>query len=124
MIRAVLTAVLTPGVHTQRVARILRPTREARALLSAADRAAHPEPIELPCDPEPRQTPKRPRQPAARGYVVIAISTYPGDLDALDAAVAELRSAGVRRANRSWLIRMAVRALDVPALIATELARR
>ncbi len=115
MSRAVATAVLTPGAITQRVERVGRPTREARELLLAADDVAVQQ-------RRPEDLPPAPR-PHAREYTVICISTYWADLAALDAAVARLKAAGVRRATRSWLIRVAIARLDLDAVLAAELAR-
>jgi hypothetical protein len=50
-------------------------------------------------------------QPAT--YKVVCISIYAEDLEQLDGYVAELKSRGIRRANRSWLIRVALDRLDV-----------
>lgn len=46
-------------------------------------------------------------------YEVICISTYPADLAAMDAMVADLKARGIRKANRSWLIRLALSRLDI-----------
>ncbi len=46
-------------------------------------------------------------------YVTFCVSTYPNDLAALDAKVAEAKAAGWSKASRSSLIRAAVDALDV-----------
>lgn len=54
-------------------------------------------------------------EPAAespRDYAVVCISTYNGDLAALDATVAELKRRGYRRASRSSVIRDALRGYD------------
>lgn len=48
-----------------------------------------------------------------RDYRVICISTYDADLEALDKMVAELKQRGIRKANRSWLIRLALARLDL-----------
>lgn len=50
-------------------------------------------------------------------YVVIAFSTYPAELVKLDAVVERLRAAGVKRINRSRLIRIALQRLDVDAIV-------
>lgn len=50
------------------------------------------------------------------GYRVICISMYHDDLAWLDEAVAALKARGIRRANRSWLIRKALGKLDLDAL--------
>jgi hypothetical protein len=49
-----------------------------------------------------------------RPYTVVCISIYDEDLDELDAKVAELKSRpGLARANRSWLIRLALKRLEL-----------
>lgn len=50
------------------------------------------------------------------GYQVVCISLYDADLRELDRKVAELKARGVRKANRSWLIRRGIAQLDVDAL--------
>jgi hypothetical protein len=47
-----------------------------------------------------------------RGYKTIAISMYDGDLERLDAKVADLKARGYRRTGRSQLIRLALSVLD------------
>lgn len=49
----------------------------------------------------------------ARPYKVICISVYADELEALDCVVEDLKRRGMTRANRSALIRVALRALDV-----------
>ncbi len=49
----------------------------------------------------------------ARDFVTLCISTYPRELNALDAKVAEAKRAGWSKASRSSLIRAAVEAYDV-----------
>lgn len=86
-----------------------------------------PSPTRLPDLAAPltsRGSPARDRDAKQLGYVVFACSSFPDDLAALDAVVVRLRSAGIRRASRSWVIRQAIRALDVDALIADAKARR
>lgn len=51
-------------------------------------------------------------------WVTICISTYPEDRDALDAAVAHCRDAGLTRMSRSQLLRIAFKRLDLAQLIA------
>jgi hypothetical protein len=62
------------------------------------------------------QQPARPRgeklaKPAH--YKVICISLYTKDLQALDAAVDELKTRGITKASRSALIRVALEQLDL-----------
>ena len=56
-------------------------------------------------------------------YVTIGISSYLSDVAQSDAIVDALKAAGVTKASRSWVIREAVRRLDVPAFIADVVAR-
>ena len=56
-------------------------------------------------------------------YVTICVSSYPSDVAQLDAIVDTLKTAGFTKASRSWVIREAVRRLDVPAFIAEVVAR-
>ena len=51
-------------------------------------------------------------------YKVVAISTYKSDLAELDAMVERCQAAGVRRMNRSRLLRIAIKRLDLDAVIA------
>ena len=46
-------------------------------------------------------------------YVTICVSTYPHELRKLDAMVRELKHRGLTKANRSALIRVALRQLDL-----------
>jgi len=66
----------------------------------------------------PRVNPGSASRTAAPAYTVIAVSTYPADLVALDAAVLRLKQAGIRRMSRSWLLRIALERLDVDAVLA------
>lgn len=52
------------------------------------------------------------RSEKGRGYSCIAISLYDEDAARIDAKVAELRARGLRRANRSMLVRAAIAAFD------------
>lgn len=106
----IATATLTPGaVLLQRVSVWSRPAGAAVALIARAARHAK----------SVGEVPNR-----AGPYVTFCASTYPSDLAAMDAVVDRARVAGVRRANRSWLIREAVRAIDVDALIERTRSRR
>jgi len=55
-------------------------------------------------------------QQKKKPYEVICISIYEADLRELDRKVADLKARGVRKANRSWLIRRALAGLDLDAL--------
>lgn len=55
------------------------------------------------------------------GYKVISISLYQEDLDQLDLKVDELKRRGFGRANRSWLIRFALRRVDVDKISPQEI---
>lgn len=52
-------------------------------------------------------------------HKIVSISIYVSDLEELDAKVAALKARGIRRANRSWLIRTALTAFAVPPADAT-----
>jgi hypothetical protein len=52
-------------------------------------------------------------QVVERTYTVLAISTYAHNLEELDAKVAEMKRRGFTKANRSWLIRVAVARIDL-----------
>lgn len=54
-----------------------------------------------------------PAPPETRTYRVITISFYPDDLRDLDAMVAKLKARGCTRANRSALLREAMRQCDL-----------
>ena len=65
---------------------------------------------------KPPRSRKQPLEKSIRGrdFVVICVSTYPRELEKLDAMVAELRSrGGKRRMTRSALIRLAIEKLRV-----------
>lgn len=51
-------------------------------------------------------------------YVTLCISTYPEDLAALDAAVAQCTRAGIPKMSRSRLMRIALKRLDLEQVIA------
>jgi hypothetical protein len=57
-------------------------------------------------------------------YKVICISMYLDDLKALDEKVEALKAAGIGKANRSHLIRLALAMLDMPAAIEAMKAAR
>jgi len=66
--------------------------------------------------PARSQHPPRPRGeklPKPAHYKVICISLYTKDLQALDAAVDELKTRGITKASRSALIRVALEQLDL-----------
>lgn len=51
-------------------------------------------------------------------FLTLCISTYPEDLAALDAAVANCQRAGLTRMSRSQLLRIALKRLDLEQVIA------
>lgn len=123
------TAVLVPGTITQRVDRVIRPRREARDLIAAAQRnviVADPSPRIAPpvaVVPGPMVTVRRrprsrsgqPRRPG-RKFKIVSISVYDEDLAAIDAAVDRLRAEGHRHMFRSKLLRIAFSLLDIEQL--------
>lgn len=118
---ATMTAVITPGIKTQRVHRVGPASSAASAFINAAN----PAPVEIVEAPvEIVEDPVRPRRHSAVGYTVVSVSFYDRDLDELDDMVERLRAAGIGKASRSWLLRIAIRKLDLPAVIAEELMRR
>lgn len=61
----------------------------------------------------PRQAQMPPRnKPAELPYKVICISIYNEDLEAIDLKVAALKARGFRKANRSLVIRLAMKAFE------------
>jgi len=72
--------------------------------------------------PVVEQKPKKPTKP--KSYTVVCISIYNNDLDELDVMVAKLKSFGVHGASRSWLIRKALKRLNLMALVNEEIAKR
>lgn len=56
--------------------------------------------------------------PDSGEYVTYCASATPRELAKIDAAVAKLKSAGVRKMNRSWLIRIGIDHIDLDLLIA------
>ena len=81
-------------------------------------------PIESPAAPAPeeqaaavQETPhKRPKKPKPTHYKVVCISLYTQDIENLEATVAELKRRGHTKANKSQLIRQALRQLDIDKL--------
>jgi hypothetical protein len=69
-------------------------------------------PISAP-DPE-RDRPTDGARPST--YKVVSVSLYRRDIEDLDAKVAELKRRGIARANKSWLIRLALSRLDLDAI--------
>lgn len=66
--------------------------------------------------------PRMPAPPGSRDkrpYKIICISMYTSDLADLEAKVAELKRRGMTRANKSWLIRQALAALDLDTIDAS-----
>lgn len=104
--RAICTAIVVPGAVTARVDRVIRPTREARELLAEADRIRRERlgtARSASCEPHPNS--------ASRPFRVVSISIYVDELARLDALVAKQRRAGKATANRSAVIRAAVKAM-------------
>ena len=68
--------------------------------------------------PAPKLRPLRrtPIKPRPDHYKVISISLYVDDLERLKAMVKELKARGHTRASRSWLIREALRQIDLDAI--------
>ncbi|MHC4836999.1 MAG: hypothetical protein ACYTF3_02265 [Planctomycetota bacterium] len=60
--------------------------------------------------------PRRERAPKPTHYKVVSISLYMEDIERLEALVAALKSRGESRANKSLVIREALRQLDVDAV--------
>lgn len=55
-------------------------------------------------------------KPRPEHYKVISISMYVEDIERLKTMVAELKARGHTRASRSWLIREALRQIDLDAI--------
>ena len=66
--------------------------------------------------PASRRTSRPTRAPRPEHYKVISISMYTGDIEGLDAMVAELKKRGHTKANRSQLIRYALSLVDLDAV--------
>ena len=62
------------------------------------------------------EAPETPAPKSARTYKVVCISLYNRDDEQLDEMVAELKRRGIARANRSWLIRLALSRLDLDSI--------
>lgn len=56
------------------------------------------------------------QQDNGEGFKIICISLYDQDVQNLDEAVSQLKERGLRRANRSWLIRYALARIDLDAI--------
>ena len=65
--------------------------------------------------PAPKTT-ARAKKPKPTHYKVVCISLYTQDIENLEAKVAELKRRGHTKANKSQLIRMALRKLDIDDL--------
>ncbi len=75
---------------------------------------ADEEPVEEFFTPSPRTSPRaRPAVERPVHYKVISISMYVEDIERLDALVAALRARGHTRANKSMVIREALRQIDL-----------
>lgn len=99
---AVCTARLTPGVITQRVDSVTAPSVDALIMLAEADFIERSTIPQI-CD--------------ELSYTTICISIPKSDLQRMDDLVGIAKENGYRKAGRSWLIRMALRTVDLPALI-------
>ena len=64
----------------------------------------------------PKRRPRKRTKAIDASYEVICISLYTGDLVAARAKVAALKERGIRRANLSWLIRIALERLDIDTI--------
>jgi len=49
-------------------------------------------------------------------YQIVCISLYNRDVEELEEKVRELKARGIRRANKSWLIRLALSRLDIDTI--------
>lgn len=58
----------------------------------------------------------RSRKPKPTHYKVVCISMYTKDIEELEAKVAELKRRGYTKANKSQLIRFALRQVDIDKL--------
>lgn len=94
----ICSARLTPGAITQRVAHVGRPTRDARRLIRSARKI-------------------RLEQQRGEAYRTICVSLYDSNLAALDELVARAKQAGATQASRSALIRVALKQLDLDAVL-------
>lgn len=65
--------------------------------------------------PKPVRPPRK-KKPKPTHYKVVCISLYTQDIEELEAKVAELKRRGHTKANKSQLIRFALRQLDLDAL--------
>ena len=62
------------------------------------------------------EPPAKAKKPKPTHYKVVCISLYTQDIENLEAKVAELKRRGHTKANKSQLIRMALRQLDLDTL--------
>jgi hypothetical protein len=67
----------------------------------------------IPVGPRSRRTRKKPKP---THYKVVCISLYTKDIENLEATVAELKRRGYTKANKSQLIRFALKQLDLDKL--------
>lgn len=65
---------------------------------------------------EPRPARAQTKKPKPTHYKVVCISLYTQDIENLEATVAELKRRGYTKANKSQLIRHALRQLDIDKL--------
>ena len=103
----VCSARLVRGAVTQRVAHVGRPSSHAKRLVRHAAGLS-------------RDAMQRTRLDRRLGepYKVIALSLYDSSLAELDALVERAKRAGVKQANRSAMIRVALKRLDLDAVLA------
>lgn len=66
--------------------------------------------------PAKKVRPAKAKKPKPTHYKVVCISLYTQDIENLEAKVAELKRRGHTKANKSQLIRMALRQLDLDSL--------
>jgi len=64
----------------------------------------------------PRPRARRATRPKPTHYKVVCISLYTQDIENLESTVAELKNRGYTKANKSQLIRYALRQLDIDKL--------
>lgn len=67
-------------------------------------------------EPPPEKPAKKAKKPKPTHYKVVCISLYTQDIANLEAKVAELKRRGYTKANKSQLIRLALRNLDLDSV--------
>ena len=73
--------------------------------------------LEIVDTPATQSTTKRRRAKRPEHYKVICISMYTRDIDALEEKVAELKRRGWTKANKSQMIRLALRELNLEKVV-------